>query len=60
MNLRDHVADLKALFVALLVFWAVAMAVISCGDNDLVFPGDAPRFPTPEFTSTPEDEDDGF
>jgi len=47
---------LIALFLALVAFLGVAVAISACGDDDLIFPGDIPFTATPESTSTPDNE----
>jgi hypothetical protein len=49
--------DRVALLAALLVLLNMMVALSSCGDSDLVFPGDLPATPTERPTATPEDED---
>jgi hypothetical protein len=53
--------NLVAFFIALFVLLSILIAVASCGENDLVFPGQAPFTPTSDdATNTPTetDEDD--
>ena len=52
-------SEILALFAALIVLLAVALNTISCGDDDLIFPGEVPFTPTsePDATDTPDDEE---
>ncbi len=47
-------ADARTLAAALLLFAALLVFVTSCGNEDLIFPGNIPATATPEFTATPE------
>jgi len=49
--------DVVSFTISLLAFACVATAIASCGDEDLIFPGEVP-VPTsrPEPTDTPDDE----
>ena len=55
-------SEVAALVAALLVLLGVALGTVSCGDDDLIFPGEIPFTPTEaeaEATDTPDpDEED--
>jgi hypothetical protein len=54
-------SEVAALVAALLLLLGVALGTVSCGDDDLIFPGEIPFTATsaPEATDTPDpDEDD--
>lgn len=57
MTSRIDRARLRALLLALLVFFGVVVAILSCGNNDLYFPGDIPFTATPQNTSTPDNSE---
>lgn len=46
-----------ALLLATVAFLGVVIAIASCGDEDLVFPGDIPSTATPENTATPDNSE---
>lgn len=46
--------NLLAFVAAFLVFVCLLVALSSCGNDDLIFPGDIPFTPTSEPTDTPE------
>ena len=55
----NPVRDGYAFVAAILVLACLLAALSSCGDEDLIFPGEIPFTPTSEPTDTPDpDEDD--
>ncbi len=57
MRTKEIRANRKALALSVMVLLAVAMGGLSCGDDDLFFPGELPPTPTdaPTATATPDD-----
>jgi hypothetical protein len=46
-------SELAALVAALISLLGVMLHTVSCGTNDLIFPGDVPPTPTSAATETP-------
>lgn len=46
-------AELRALAAAVLLFAGILASISSCGNGDLVFPGQTVSTPTSQFTNTP-------
>jgi hypothetical protein len=53
--------EVRGLIAALFVLLGVAVHMVGCGDNDLIFPGQVPFTPTsePEPTDTPDPDEEG-
>ena len=51
--------NVVAFLVALFVLLSIVIAVTSCADNDLVFPGEIPFTPTSAATDTPDPDEEG-
>jgi hypothetical protein len=57
---RVPAREVRAFVLALLFLAGIVLGMISCGDEDLIFPGMAAPTPTPRptATGTPDDDDD--
>jgi hypothetical protein len=49
--------NVAAFLVALFVLLSILIAVASCGDEDLILPGQIPFTPTSEATDTPDPDE---
>lgn len=54
---RASAGDLITLAISVVLLVTIVVGLISCGDDDLLFPGDVPFTETsePEDTATPDD-----
>jgi hypothetical protein len=53
--------NLGAFLLALLILLSILIGAASCGDDDLILPGELPFTPTPDEedpTNTPEEDED--
>jgi hypothetical protein len=50
-------SEVRALIAALIALLGVMLHTVSCGTDDLIFPGDVPPTPTSAATETPDNSD---
>jgi hypothetical protein len=51
-------SEILSLLAALLVLLGLAVNTVSCGSDDLIFPGEIPFTSTPAQTDTPDPDDE--